>query len=147
MIQAQVLDLLVGLIRDLDLGLILISHDLSVLATTCDEVAVMYAGRVVERARQRDAFTDPRHPYSAALAAAFPTVGDESSRRAPTGLSGDPPDPTDLPTGCTFHPRCPIAVPACARLDPALRSAGPARAAACLRVGADGRRLEPEEVA
>jgi len=147
MVQAQVLELLVGLVRDLDLGLLLISHDLSVLGTTCDEVAVMYAGRVVERAPQRDAFANPQHPYAAALAAAFPTVGDPHSRRAPTGLTGDPPDPTELPPGCTFHPRCPIAVEACTTLDPPLRPAGPGRVAACLRVGVDGRRLEPEEVA
>jgi peptide/nickel transport system ATP-binding protein len=147
MVQAQVLDLLVELVHDLDLGLLMISHDLSVLASTCDAVAVMYAGRVVEQARQEDAFTDPRHPYAEALAAAFPTVGDQRSRRAPSGLLGDPPDPTDLPSGCSFHPRCPLAIDACRTIDPALAPAGAGRVAACIRVSTDGRRLAPEEVA
>ncbi len=147
MVQAQVLDLLVELVRDLDLGLLMISHDLSVLATTCDAVAVMYAGRVVEQARQEDAFTDPRHPYAEALAAAFPTVGDQRSRHAPSGLLGDPPDPSDLPSGCSFHPRCPLMIDTCRTVDPALAPAGPGRVAACIRVSADGRRLAPEDVA
>jgi hypothetical protein len=80
MVQAQVLDLLTGLVRDLDLGLLLISHDLSVLAATCDRVAVMYAGRIVEEAPARAVFTDPQHPYGRALSAAFPTIGDPASR-------------------------------------------------------------------
>ena len=136
MVQAQVLDLLVGLVRDLDLGLLLISHDLSVLSHTCDRVAVMYAGRVVEQGPARAVFGGARHPYSAALAAAFPTVGDQGSRYAPTGLPGDPPYPGDLPAGCTFHPRCPVAVEECRRVDPALRDAGGGRSAACILVGA-----------
>jgi peptide/nickel transport system ATP-binding protein len=135
MVQAQVLDLLVGLVRDLDLGLMLISHDLSVLGTTCDRVAVMYAGRIVEQGPAREVFAAARHPYSAALAAAFPTVGDGRSRYAPAGLPGDPPYPADLPTGCTFHPRCPVAVDMCRRVDPGLRPAGDGRSAACVLVG------------
>ncbi len=135
MVQAQVLDLLAGLVTDLGLGLLLISHDLSVLATTCDRVAVMYAGRIVETAPGREVFADARHPYAKALAAAFPTIGDPAGRRAPAGLPGDPPDPADLPSGCTFRPRCPVALPECADVDPELRPAGPGRAAACIRVG------------
>jgi peptide/nickel transport system ATP-binding protein len=144
MVQAQVLDLLTGLVRDLDLGLLLISHDLSVLGTTCDRVAVMYAGRIVEEAPARAVFADARHPYGVALSAAFPTVGDPASRRAPQGLAGDPPYPGDLPPGCAFEPRCPAALAECATHDPRLRPAGPDRAAACLRVRDDGSWISDE---
>jgi peptide/nickel transport system ATP-binding protein len=138
MVQAQVLDLLTGLVRDLDLGLLLISHDLSVLGTTCDRVALMYAGRIVEEAPARAAFADARHPYGRALAAAFPTIGDPASRRAPHGLAGDPPFPGDLPAGCSFRARCGSAIAQCATDDPHLRQAGPGRKVACLRVGDGG---------
>jgi peptide/nickel transport system ATP-binding protein len=146
MVQAQVLDLLTGLVRDLDLGLLLISHDLSVLGAVCDRVAVMYAGRIVEEAPARSVFTDARHPYARAMSAAFPTIGDPASRYAPHGLVGDPPFPGDLPNGCSFAPRCHCAAPDCGGQDPRLRPAGPDRAAACLRVGTDGRWLTPELV-
>ena len=141
MVQAQVLDLLAELVRDLDLGLLLISHDLSVLATTCDRVAVMYAGRIVEEAPQRATLTAARHPYAAALGAAFPTIGDPASRHAPGGLPGDPPYPGDLPSGCTFRPRCPLAIDDCARVDPPLLPVGAAaegHKAACIRIPATG---------
>jgi peptide/nickel transport system ATP-binding protein len=141
MVQAQVLQLLADLVRDLDLGLLLISHDLSVLATTCDRVAVMYAGRVVEEAPQRETLTAARHPYGAALAQAFPTIGDPASRHAPAGLPGDPPYPGDLPSGCTFRPRCPMAIDDCARIDPPLvpvGSGGGGHKAACIRIPGAG---------
>ena len=134
MVQAQVLDLLGGLVRDLGLGLVIISHDLSVLGTSCDRVAVMYAGRLVETGPARAVFDDPRHPYSAALSAAFPTIGDMASRYAPTGLGGDPPYPGDLPTGCAFHPRCPVAIADCPVTDVRLWDAGPRRSAECVHV-------------
>jgi peptide/nickel transport system ATP-binding protein len=138
MVQAQVLGLLGELVTDLDLGLLLISHDLSVLATTCDRVAVMYAGRVVEVAPQGGTAAAPRHPYAAALARAFPTVGDPASRGAPAGLPGDPPYPADLPSGCTFRPRCPLAIDACATTDPPLLPVGHGHHAACIRIPAAG---------
>jgi peptide/nickel transport system ATP-binding protein len=144
MVQAQVLDLLSGLVRDLDLGLLLISHDLSVLASTCDRVALMYAGRIVEEAPADEIFVDPRHPYGRALAAAFPTIGDPASRRAPQGLAGDPPFPGDLPAGCSFEPRCHAAVSDCRSVDPRLRPAGADREVACLRVDSDGTWLTPD---
>ena len=134
MVQAQVLDLLTGLVRDLDLGLLVISHDLSVLGTTCDRLAVMYAGRVVEEGPSRDVLDRARHPYTRALSAAFPTIGDPAARFAPQGLPGDPPWPGDLPDGCPFHPRCPDAVDACRGEDVRLRPAGPGHAAACVHV-------------
>jgi peptide/nickel transport system ATP-binding protein len=118
----------------------MISHDLSVLADLCDRIAVMYAGRVVEHGPAGKVFTDPLHPYAGALSASFPRIGDVSARYAPAGLAGDPPDPADLPTGCSFHPRCPKRFADCDTTDPALRPDGAAdssvRAAACLLVGA-----------
>jgi peptide/nickel transport system ATP-binding protein len=134
MVQAQVLGLLTELVRELHLGLMLISHDLSVLGTTCDRVLVMYAGRIVEQGPATRVFDHPLHPYSAALAAAFPRVGDPAARFAPAGLPGDPPDPRELPTGCTFHPRCPRAIEECTTTDPALLPKRPQQSAACIRV-------------
>jgi peptide/nickel transport system ATP-binding protein len=134
MVQAQVLTLLTDLVRELDLGLLMISHDLSALSTTCDRVVVMYGGRVVEEGTAAEVFDDPRHPYSAALAGAFPRVGDPAARFAPAGLAGDPPDPRDLPRGCSFAPRCPLVVERCHSVDPALVPFAPGRAAACIRV-------------
>ena len=135
MVQAQVLDLMTSLVRELDVGLLMISHDLSVLGTTCDRVAVMYAGQVVEEGPAEQVFTQALHPYSGALSAAFPTVGDLASRRAPKGLPGDPPDPAHLPTGCAFHERCPVALPVCTTDDPPLAGATSGRTAACHLVG------------
>ena len=139
-IQAQVLALLERLVADHGIGMLMISHDLSVLAATCDRVAVMYAGRIVEQGPSRDVMGDPAHPYTAALGAAFPRVGDPASRRAPRGLPGDPPDPADPPPGCAFRPRCPVAEEACATVDPPLWPVAPdgrgecERHAACVHV-------------
>jgi peptide/nickel transport system ATP-binding protein len=139
MVQAQVLDLLTGLVDELSLGLLMITHDLSVLGSTCSRIAVMYAGRVVEEGPADEVFEHPRHPYSGALSAAFPRIGDPEARYAPAGLPGDPPDPQQLPSGCTFHPRCPVALANCSEYDPPVRLAGPNRPVACVLVGEDGR--------
>ncbi|MFP1627682.1 ABC transporter ATP-binding protein [Streptomyces sp. 5K101] len=136
MIQAQILRLIEQLVAEKDIALLMISHDLGVLADTCDELAVMYAGRIVEEGPAREVYGAARHPYGQALSAAFPRIGDPASRRAPRGLPGDPPDPASLPGGCTFHPRCPVAVDACASEDQVLVAAGEGRRAACLHVGA-----------
>ncbi|MFC5175453.1 ABC transporter ATP-binding protein [Nocardioides taihuensis] len=138
MVQAQILDLLSGLVRETGVGMLVISHDLSVLADVCDRVAVMYAGRVVEVGPADELFTGPLHPYAAALSAAFPLVGDPAARYAPSGLAGDPPDPRQLPPGCSFAPRCPRAVDRCSEAEPPLVSHGVddrGRLAACFRVG------------
>ncbi|WP_292671700.1 ABC transporter ATP-binding protein [Nocardioides sp.] len=135
MVQAQILDLLKDLVRDLGVGLLIISHDLSVLADICDRVVVMYAGRIVESGRANEVFTDPLHPYTKALSGAFPRIGDPAARYAPAGLAGDPPDPRDLPPGCSFAPRCPLAVPECTVAEPPLVEVGPGRPVACIRVG------------
>ena len=135
MVQAQILDLLSGLVRDLGVGMMIISHDLSVLADLCDRVVVMYAGRVVETGTAQQVFSDPQHPYSQALSAAFPRIGDRAARYAPAGLAGDPPDPRELPPGCPFAPRCHRAAEACLEAEPPLLSLEGDRAAACIRVG------------
>ncbi len=140
LVQAQVLDLLTGLVRDASagpdggMGMILISHDLGVLGTTCDRIAVMYAGQIIESGPALEIFDNPKHPYTRALAAAFPRIGDPAARYAPTGLPGDPPYPGDLPTGCSFHPRCPIAVDTCRNTAPELVHVAPHRMAACFKV-------------
>jgi peptide/nickel transport system ATP-binding protein len=134
MVQAQVLALLSDLRDRLGLAMMLITHDLSVLFDVCERVAVMYAGRIVEQGPSAELMAAPKHPYTAALAAAFPTIGDPASRRAPQGLGGDPPDPQQLPSGCSFHPRCAVALPECAERVMQLWPAGAHREAACVRV-------------
>jgi peptide/nickel transport system ATP-binding protein len=134
MVQAQVLALIEELRRESALTLIFITHDLSVLAYVCERLAIMYAGRIVEEGRSSEVFDNPVHPYTRALAAAFPRIGDRSSRLAPSGLGGDPPTPGALPVGCPFHPRCPLAEDRCRDAEPGLRPAGPGRAAACVLV-------------
>lgn len=144
MIQAQILTLIEALVADHGISLMMISHDLSVLADTCDRLAIMYAGRVVEEGPAAEVFAAARHPYGSALSAAFPRIGDPSSRRQPQGLAGDPPDPADLPTGCTFHPRCPSRLDICSSVDPQLWPAGDSREAACVLVLPDhGASLAP----
>ncbi|MGY3679328.1 ABC transporter ATP-binding protein [Streptomyces sp. TE33382] len=140
MIQAQILRLIEQLVADQDVGLIMISHDLAVLSDTCDRLSVMYAGRIVEEGPAKQVYENARHPYGRALSAAFPRIGDLSSRHAPRGLPGDPPDPAALPSGCTFHPRCPQALDSCASADQELRAVGAGHRAACVLV-------EPEAVA
>ncbi len=134
MVQAQVLRLLEELQERLGLAMVFITHDLSVLASVCRRLAVMYAGRIVEQGPSAEVFANPAHPYTRALGAAFPVIGDPEFRMRPAGLPGDPPDPRDRPSGCPFHPRCPAAVEVCPSLDVELWDAGPDRAAACVHV-------------
>ncbi len=134
MVQAQVLQLLSDLQRDRGLAMIFITHDLSVLSTVADRLAVMYAGRLVETGPAREMLRGAQHPYTRALAAAFPTIGDPSSRLAPSGLAGDPPDPAAVPRGCPFHPRCPIASEECTLVDVELRELEPGWEAACIKL-------------
>jgi peptide/nickel transport system ATP-binding protein len=134
MVQAQVLRLLKELQDDLGLAMIFITHDLSVLVEVCDRLAIMYAGRIVEEGPAEAVFKTPVHPYTRALGAAFPEIGDGRFRLAPSGLPGDPPFPADLPSGCTFHPRCPDAFDRCPEVDPRLYDVSPGRRAACLLV-------------
>jgi peptide/nickel transport system ATP-binding protein len=136
MVQAQILRLLEDLQAAFGLATLFITHDLSTLAAACRRIAVMYAGRIVEEGPAREVFAAPQHPYTAALAAAFPVIGDPAFRHNPSGLPGDPPDPRELPSGCPFHPRCPDAHEPCPVTDVELWPAGPGRRAACVKVRA-----------
>ena len=132
MVQAQVLRLIADLRRDFGLAVVFITHDLSTLAAVCERMAVMYAGRVVEHGPSAEVLASPAHPYTRALAAAFPAIGDPAFRMAPSGVEGDPPDPRELPGGCPFHPRCSAAVDGCASREMSLWDAGPGRTSACV---------------
>ncbi len=133
-VQAQILSLLADLVRDFSISLVMISHDLAVLGETCERLAVMYAGQIVEIGPARQLIDDPRHPYTSALSQAFPRLGDPASRLAPAGLAGDPPDLRTLPPGCPFAPRCPVVMDECTERDVELWPAGPGRESSCLRV-------------
>jgi peptide/nickel transport system ATP-binding protein len=135
MVQAQVLNVLSDLVRERGVGMMMISHDLSVLADLCDRITVMYAGRVVEEGPAEKVFAAPLHPYAGALSAAFPRVGDPAARFAPAGLPGDPPDARNLAGGCSFAPRCPRAADVCLPAEPELATYDEGRTAACVRIG------------
>ncbi len=126
--QAQVLQLLEGLRKQLGLALILISHDMGVLAETCDRIAIMYAGRIVETGPVSAVFEAPQHPYTKRLLDSLPVIG--GHRGVATPIPGGPPDPGNMPEGCRFRPRCPYAAERCFA-DPALRDVRPGQAAAC----------------
>jgi oligopeptide transport system ATP-binding protein len=131
-IQAQILNLLAQLVREMGLSLIFIAHDLSVVKHVSDRVAVMYLGRIVELGQAAEVIENPRHPYTRALISAIPTV--HASDRGRIVLAGDPPSPLVPPAGCAFHPRCPHATAACRAQAPVLVPAGPDHTAACLRL-------------
>jgi peptide/nickel transport system ATP-binding protein len=128
-IQAQILDLLRGLKRRLGMSLLLITHDLGVVATEADEVAIMYAGRIVERAPSRALFAAPAHPYTQALLASLPRLERRAERLTP--IPGSVPDLLELPSGCRFRDRCPRASARCAQEDPQLSQIGAGRFVAC----------------
>jgi oligopeptide/dipeptide ABC transporter ATP-binding protein len=129
MIQAQILDLLERLRRELDLAMILISHDLSVLADTCEQVTIMYAGKTMESGKTMDLFTDPKHPYTQGLVGAFPDI--RGPRNMPEAIPGDVPSLISPPSGCVFHPRCKFAFDRCTKAEPALTELSAGRRAAC----------------
>ena len=130
--RAQIINLLRGLQQTRGLSMLFISHDLSVVAHTCRNVAVMYLGRIVELAPREALFAAPRHPYTAALLSAIPLPDPPRERtRRRLILKGETPDPSKVPSGCRFHPRCPIATEICARVDPEMRRLAPRHSAAC----------------
>ncbi len=131
-VQAQVLELFVELRRDLGLGILLITHDLAVVAETCDRVVVLYAGRVVEEGSIREVFEAPAHPYTRGLLASLPRVGHPAPRGGLPSIPGQVPSPERLPAGCPFHPRCPEARPECSSREPAWVATGPGRGARCV---------------
>ena len=136
--QAQVSNLLGDLVRESGLALVFISHDLSVVRQIADRVAVMYLGRIVEVGATEKVWADPVHPYTEALIAAIPRA--DGGGRLPIDLPGDVPDPASPPTGCRFHPRCPIAEDRCTSIDPAPTSVD-GREVACLVRAGSGRNL------
>ena len=126
--QAQVLQLLERLREELGLALILISHDLGVLAETCDRIAVMYAGRIVETGSVDAVFAAPQHPYTKLLLDSLPVIGGD--RGVGVAIPGAPPNPGEPPPGCRFRPRCPYSAERC-DVDPPLREVRPGQLAAC----------------
>ena len=127
-IQAQILNLLSRMKADLGLSYLFISHDLSVVRYFADRVLVMYLGRIVESGSWQAIFNRPLHPYTRALMEAVPTPG---RRRHAAPLTGDLPSARNVPSGCRFHPRCPLATPVCTEADPVLRPAGAGQRVAC----------------
>ncbi|MFR8468463.1 MAG: ABC transporter ATP-binding protein [Eisenbergiella tayi] len=132
-IQAQVLDLIKSLRQKQDTSLIMITHDLGVVAEICDEVAVIYAGEIVESGTLEEIYDSPAHPYTVGLFGAIPDLKTKVDRLSP--IEGLPPDPTDLPPGCHFAPRCPRATDACREKHPALNHLGGAHYVLCNRIG------------
>lgn len=129
MVQAQVLQLLEQLRRERQMGMILITHDLSVVGETCDKVAVMYAGRIVETGLTEKVFSEPAHPYTRALIKAFPNI--EAERYLAASIPGNPPNLLHPPTGCRFHERCSEAISRCSVDDPQMTNLTTGHSAAC----------------
>ena len=129
-VQSQIVNLLLTLQREMDLAIIFIAHDLSVVKHISDRVAVMYLGRIVEMAPAQELYLNPRHPYTQALISAIP-VPDPRRRSQRILLTGDVPSPISPPSGCHFHQRCPYAVERCRNLSPQLESCGGAHQVAC----------------
>ena len=129
-VQAQILALLKDLTREANSALILITHDLGVVARYADRVAVMYAGRIVETASARDLYKNPQHPYTRGLMASIPGLDGEAGKRLQS-IVGQPPDLANLPSGCAFAPRCQFARNACRVAPPPLESVGEAHQMAC----------------
>jgi oligopeptide/dipeptide ABC transporter ATP-binding protein len=130
-VQAQILDLLAELQRDFGLSVVLITHDLAVVAQVCEQVAVMYAGKVVETGTVNEIMHGPRHPYTSGLLASSPRLRGERRRMIP--IAGSPPDITQLPLGCAFGPRCQHLDPTRCGTEPPLIELAPGRSAACWR--------------
>jgi peptide/nickel transport system ATP-binding protein len=138
-IQAQILELLSSIRREMSMAMVLISHDLGVVAENCDRVAVMYAGRIIEEAPANQLFADPVHPYAQGLIGALPPL--DGPRRRLTAIPGTVPDPANMPDGCAFAPRCALAAEPCGLAAPSLAPIANDRAVACIRAEASRRAL------
>jgi len=130
-IQAQILDLLGTIRRDTGMALVLISHDLGVVAETCSRIAVMYAGRIVEQADSTAIFANPSHPYTRGLLGAMPPIS--GPRQKLVSIPGSVPEAARMPTGCAFAPRCSLAIADCTHVDPAAFTVEENHSAACIR--------------
>jgi len=141
-IQAQILNLLKRLREELGMAMVLISHDLGVIAEVADEVAIMYAGRIVEYTSKEELFANPLHPYTQGLLASLPRFDLPNAMPGQTGqvhkkrerlkaISGMVPRLSDLPSGCTFHPRCPVAIEVCHKEEPQLLEVSPGHKVQC----------------
>ncbi len=131
-VQREILELISGLCKEFNTALIFITHDLSLLIELADDIAIMYAGKMIEKASSKDMYEHPRHPYSYGLLNSFPTL--RGPRRKMAGIPGSPPDLRSVPPGCPFNPRCPLAFSACSTTVPLLRPAiegEPNQIAAC----------------
>jgi oligopeptide/dipeptide ABC transporter ATP-binding protein len=128
-IQAQILRLIQNLVQELDLSVLLITHNLGIVAKTCQRVAVMYAGTVVECGSTREIFKAPKHPYTAGLLQAIPRRS--TARGAIRGIPGSIPDFINPPLGCRFHPRCTHAMPRCSEEEPFVTEIAPGHEVSC----------------
>ena len=132
-IQAQVMRMINDLKREFNTSMILITHDLGIVAESCDQVAIMYAGEIVEYGSLEDIFDHTTHPYTKGLFNSIPSLDKDTERLQP--IQGLMPDPANLPEGCKFHPRCPYAVEACAQQHPGMTDLTPGHLCRCLRCG------------
>jgi oligopeptide/dipeptide ABC transporter ATP-binding protein len=130
-IQDQILNLLAGIRQETGMAMILVSHDVGVVAQNCDAVAVMYAGKILEYGAAQEIIQAPRHPYTRGLLAAVPTLERAGERQTLVSIPGQPPNLADLPPGCPFQPRCPFARAECAGIPVALDRTFPAHGSAC----------------
>jgi oligopeptide/dipeptide ABC transporter ATP-binding protein len=135
-IQAQILDLIAKLRRETGTAVLMITHDLGVIASTADRVAVMYAGQIVEEALVGELFAQPRHPYTRLLMKSIPRVGEKRPRLEV--IEGTTPSPAQLPVGCRFHPRCPDAIERCRAAPPPLETRADGRRVRCWRADETG---------
>ena len=131
--QAQVMRMINDLKREFNTSMILITHDLGIVAESCDQVAIMYAGEIVEYGSLEDIFDHTTHPYTKGLFNSIPSLDKDTERLQP--IQGLMPDPANLPEGCKFHPRCPYAVEACAQQHPGMTELTPGHLCRCLRCG------------
>lgn len=129
-IQAQIINLMIDLQKEFDLSFIFIAHDLAVVEHTCDRIAVMYLGKIVEESTYSDLYHNPKHPYTRALLSAIP-VPDPRATRKRTILKGDVPSPRHPPSGCSFHPRCPERIDGCDHDEPVQKYIGGGHYVAC----------------
>ncbi len=130
MVQKDVLALIRNLQKEMGSSVVFVTHDMSVHANMADRVGIIYAGRLVEEAPSRTLFTAPKHPYTAHLVASLPRIGDTTQRPA---LEGRPPNLSEPPPGCRFHPRCPLAIDKCRTDVPPLAEIAPGHRSACWR--------------